>query len=69
MPKNGATTTAGAFAVLGIKPTASHRDAKKAFMKLSRENHPDKGGNSEEMAEVCLHQFTHHWSETKLTHC
>lgn len=57
MPKKAATT-AGAFAVLGIKPTATHREAKNAFMKLCLANHPDKGGSAEKMAEVCLRRCT-----------
>jgi len=38
--------------ILGLKEGASDREIKKAFRKLAKEHHPDKGGNGEIFAEI-----------------
>lgn len=42
-----------AYAVLGVKPTASKDEIQKAYLRLAQERHPDKeGGSDEAMAEL-----------------
>lgn len=40
------------YKILGIKKDASKKDIKNAYRKLASEKHPDKGGNSDEFAEI-----------------
>ena len=40
------------YDILGVSITDSDEDIRKAYLKLCRENHPDKGGSSERMAEI-----------------
>lgn len=55
MPARKNTTAPPAyFAVLGINASATKREAKRAYMKASREAHPDKGGDLEKMKAVSI---------------
>jgi DnaJ family protein C protein 3 len=40
------------YKVLGVKRTDAMATIKKAYRKLARENHPDKGGSQEKMAAI-----------------
>ncbi len=40
------------YDVLGVKKTDSCSDIKKAFLKLARQHHPDKGGDQEKFKEI-----------------
>lgn len=40
------------YKVLGVKRTDSLATIKKAYRKMARENHPDKGGSQEKMAQI-----------------
>lgn len=40
------------YSILGINKTASDDDIKKAYKKLAREHHPDKGGNKQTFQEI-----------------
>lgn len=40
------------YKVLGVKRTDSLATIKKAYRKMARENHPDKGGDQEKMAQI-----------------
>ena len=35
------------YDILGVTETATQDDIKKAYRKLAKENHPDKGGDEE----------------------
>jgi molecular chaperone DnaJ len=38
--------------ILGVQPTATEEEIKKAYRKKAMENHPDKGGDAEEFKKV-----------------
>jgi len=38
---------------LGVKKTATKSQIKKAFRKVAKKKHPDKGGNNEEFSSIC----------------
>ena len=40
------------YAILGIKKNSTDDDIKKAYRKLAREKHPDKGGTTEEFQKI-----------------
>lgn len=40
------------YVVLKVSPSASSEELKKAHRKLSLQNHPDRGGSTENMAEI-----------------
>ncbi|HYP79892.1 MAG TPA: J domain-containing protein [Steroidobacteraceae bacterium] len=40
------------FQVLGVSATASKADIEKAFKRLAMEHHPDRGGDSQQMARI-----------------
>lgn len=40
------------YETLGVEKTASQDDIRKAFLKLARTNHPDKGGDPEKFKEI-----------------
>jgi len=35
------------YSILGVEETSTQEDIKKAYRKLAKENHPDKGGDEE----------------------
>ena len=41
------------YDILGVKSTDSSTDIKKAYLKLARIHHPDKGGDPEQFKEIC----------------
>lgn len=45
-------TTRDYYEVLGVKRDASAEDVKKAFRRLSRKHHPDKGGSEDKFKEI-----------------
>jgi hypothetical protein len=45
-----------AFSALGLKADASRRDVKMAYMKLSLQHHPDKGGTKEDFQNLGAHR-------------
>lgn len=59
MPRKKAAAVPDCFAVLGISLSAPKREAKKAYMKLSLEAHPDKGGDEERMKVVNVQSCTY----------
>lgn len=40
------------YEILGVKKTASEREIRKAFLKKSKQHHPDKGGDPEAFKEL-----------------
>jgi curved DNA-binding protein CbpA len=40
------------FEILGVSIDATDKDIKKAYIKLSKEHHPDKGGDKERFQEI-----------------
>lgn len=42
----------GLYEVLGITTTASQSEIKKAYFKLAKEHHPDKGGDADKFKEI-----------------
>ena len=40
------------YTILGVQPTDSCTDMKKAYFKLARTHHPDKGGDPEKFKEI-----------------
>ncbi len=40
------------YEILGIKKTASQKEIKNTYRKLSKKHHPDKGGNAKEFVEI-----------------
>lgn len=40
------------YKILNVNKNASGKDIKSAYRKLASEKHPDKGGNTEEFAEI-----------------
>ena len=40
------------YEVLGLKKTATVKEIKDAYRKLSKKHHPDKGGNSKKFIEI-----------------
>lgn len=50
--KTGAMTYTEACFILGIEPTFSGRDLKRAYRRAAAANHPDRGGSAERMVLV-----------------
>lgn len=45
-------STKSLYEVLGVDKSASQEDIRKTFLKLARQNHPDKGGDEEKFKEL-----------------
>ena len=41
------------YQVLGVSPSASEVEIKRAYRRLSRKHHPDAGGNPDEFDRIC----------------
>lgn len=41
-----------AYATLGLEPTATDAEIKKAFRRLAKQHHPDRGGDAEEFKNI-----------------
>ena len=48
----GARTKSSLYSILGVQPTDSSEDMKRAYFKLARTHHPDKGGDPEKFKEI-----------------
>jgi curved DNA-binding protein CbpA len=46
------TTKKSSYAILGLKPTASYDEIRRAYKKLVLKHHPDKGGDQAKFVEV-----------------
>merc|ERR1712054_343754 len=44
-----------AYRQLGLEQGASNSDVRSRYLRLSRDNHPDKGGNKKELPRSTLH--------------
>ena len=42
------------YETLGVDKTASSKDIKKAYRALSRQHHPDKGGNEDTFKKILM---------------
>ncbi len=51
-PSGGDVDTTKLYETLGVDKSASKKDIRKAYMKLSREHHPDKGGDEHKFKEI-----------------
>ncbi len=40
------------YEILGVDENATQEDIKKAYRKLAKENHPDKGGDEETFKKI-----------------
>ena len=48
----GPRTNPSLYTILGVQPTDSGEDMKRAYFKLARTHHPDKGGDPEKFKEI-----------------